>query len=127
MNNQPGHNAMIHGQIPSSRQWIVFFSSLLIVVVAIWCTPRLDWTMGPQIWSQFADWSRTYLPFPNEQNPGNWTLGPALFTLVFATALRLLFDRPPDCLRLPVGFGFLSLQVAYLWFRLVATLSLDTP
>ena len=52
---------------------------------------------------------------------------PAFGMLLLACVMRLLFQRPPDWLRLPVGLAFLVLQIAYLAFRLFATLCLDTP
>src|SRR5687767_2186434 len=38
---------------------------------------------------------------------------PAIAILFFATMVRSLFKRPPDWMRLPVGFVFLALQIAY--------------
>lgn len=51
---------------------------------------------------------------------------PAIGMLVLAVALRLLFNRPPDCLRLPVGLVFFTLQIVYLAFRALTTLCLDS-
>src|SRR5689334_4300453 len=53
-------------------------------------------------------------------------LYPALAMLLFAGTVRLLFQRPPDWMRLPVGFVFLALQIVYLTFRVLTTLCLDT-
>ncbi|MGZ8921665.1 MAG: glycosyltransferase, partial [Limisphaerales bacterium] len=53
-------------------------------------------------------------------------LYPAVAMLFLAGVLRLLFNTPPDWMRLPVGLVFLFLQIAYLAFRLLATLCLDS-
>src|ERR1044071_1990969 len=62
----------------------------------------------------------------SRDSPILWVLTPGLLMLAWAGTLLLLFDAPPNWLRWPVGAVFFGLQVAYLGFRLVATLSLDT-
>jgi len=77
-------------------------------------------------WQGFRDWRSFHLRIVGNESPLMWALTPAMLMLAWAGTLLLLFDKPPNWLRLPVGAVFFSLQVAYLSFRLVATLSLNT-
>jgi cellulose synthase (UDP-forming) len=77
--------------------------------------------------TDLLQWVRLNCAVINEET-SLWTiLCPGVLMLCFAGALRLIFSRPPDWLRLPVGLTFLCLQAAYLFFRVLVTLSLDTP
>src|SRR3954468_11667903 len=108
-----------------TRGWILFFICALVLIGG-WSLGRaVDWAAASRCWDDFTSWSCIYFAFPNEDNSHSWILCPALFTIVLAGTVRLLWDRPPDWLRLPVGLGFLILQIAYLGFRLIATLSLE--
>src|SRR5690349_7893237 len=123
MNNRSDRIAAASGETLFTRSWIVFFIAAVTIFGALSVGGELDWADASRSCEEFANWSRSWFAFPNEDSSRSWILGPALFTLVLAASLRLVSDRPPDWLRLPVGVGFLTLQVAYLGFRLVATLS----
>lgn len=79
-----------------------------------------------QWWSSFRQWGSFHFTLVTKDSPPLWVVTPAILMMAWAGTLVLLFDKPPNWLRLPVGAIFFSLQVAYLTFRLVATLSLDT-
>ncbi len=76
-------------------------------------------------WSSFCNWGSFRFSIVNKDSPLLWVLTPAMLMAALAGML-LLFHKPPNWLRGPVGAIFFALQVAYLSFRLVATLSLDT-
>lgn len=88
--------------------------------VAAACAPGQAWD-----WYGVTAWVRFHLPSVDPDSPLSWILCPTVMMLAWSGSLLLLFDRPPDWLRLPVGLVFLSLQAGYLAFRLAATLRLD--
>ena len=75
---------------------------------------------------QLVDRARIYFGLITQNSSLAAAFYPALGMLFFAATLRLLFQSPPDWVRLPVGFVFLALQIAYLTFRVLTTLCLDT-
>ncbi len=91
-----------------------------------WWTGWWDFTSLSAFWKTFSTWASFHLKLVNEDSPLGWVLMPTLLMVAWAGTLLLLFEKPPDWVRLPVGAVFLVLQTAYLAFRLVATLSLDT-
>jgi cellulose synthase/poly-beta-1,6-N-acetylglucosamine synthase-like glycosyltransferase len=107
------------------RGWKLFFVACVISFGALRAVQHVEREIGLRWWEDFTQWGRFHLGLVNDQSSLFNILCPALLVLATAGALRFLFNRPPDWLRLPVGLVFLSLQVGYLSFRLVATLSLD--
>jgi cellulose synthase (UDP-forming) len=109
-----------------TRGWAVGIGSVLATWAGLWLLEQAEGRGLTGGWEPFAHWARFHLPRVNEDSPLLWILAPTILMLAWAGSLLLLYDRPPDWLRLPVGFVFLLLQVGYLAFRLVSTLSLDT-
>jgi cellulose synthase (UDP-forming) len=100
------------------------------IVLAGWTLQWLagEWN-GPgrsALWQELTRWGRFHLGLVTPTSPLLWILTPAMLMLAWAGSLLLLFDKPPDRLRLPISAVFLCLQVAYLAFRLTSTLCLDT-
>ena len=109
-----------------TRGWTLFLVSLLVMWAGWWVFQPIEWRALAGAWEAFRRWGRFHLPLVNEDSSLLWILCPTILVLAWAGSLLLLFDQPPDWLRLPVGLVFLFLQASYLGFRLVATLSFDT-
>ena len=100
------------------------------IVLAVW---TMQWLAGERngpgwsaLWQEITQSGRFQLELVTSTSPLLWILTPAMLMLAWAGSLLLLFDKPPDGLRLPISAVFLVLQVTYLTFRLTATLCLDT-
>ena len=85
-----------------------------------------NWASCVEWWEAFRRWGEFHLRIVNPESPALWVLTPAMLMIAFAGTLMLLWDKPSNALRFVVGGVFFSLQVTYLSFRLVGTLSLDT-
>jgi len=96
---------------------------LLLVLLAGICG---NWASCVAWWEWFRDLGEFHLRLVSKESPALWVLTPAMLMVAFAGTLLLLWDKPSNALRLIVGAVFFGLQVIYLSFRLVATLSLDT-
>jgi cellulose synthase (UDP-forming) len=121
MNNQNSS----HAQAAPGIKLLLLLGALVAVSLYIRESFQIEAEVIWQYAGEFIKWSRGCLLLPAENAPISWIIYPSLITLGLATVLRLLFDRPPDWIRLPVAIGFLVLQVTYLWFRLVFTLSFE--
>jgi cellulose synthase (UDP-forming) len=99
---------------------------LLITLMVQWLSRHWNIPVLSHVWRVFTAWGRFQLGLVSEGSSWRWILAPTALVAAWAGTLLLTFDRPPDWLRAPVGAAFLLLQLAYLAFRLVATLSLDT-
>ena len=109
-----------------TRGWSLLLVLLLALWAGMWVCQQTEWPALTGAWDMFTRWARFHLPRVTEDSSLLWILCPAMLMLAWAGSLLLLFEKPPDWLRLPVGLVFLFLQVSYLTFRLVATLSFDT-
>jgi cellulose synthase (UDP-forming) len=110
----------------ATRGWIICALTCLLPAALLPALSEIDWE---PLLSTEADWLRAArggLLAAADSDLRRWILLPAMLMVAVSAVLRLLFRRPPDLLRLPVGLLFLTLQVSYLAFRLFATLSLDT-
>ena len=118
MKQDTTHSRSRHGW----NLWFVVFLGL----VAWYCLFDMeDWSWVTR-WQQLCQWGEFHLRWVTRDSPILWVLTPAMLMVAWAGMLVLSFDRPPNWLRLPVGAVFFCLQITYLTFRLVATLSLDT-
>ena len=108
------------------RGWIVFLASCLAPAAIMPALDHIDWEPLTDATTAWIRSIRTALLETANSDSTSWILYPAMLMLALSGALRLAFNRPPDFIRLPVGFVFLALQVSYLAFRLFVTLSLDT-
>ncbi len=109
-----------------TRGWIVFLATCLAPAAIMPALDHIDWEPFAYASTAWIRSTRDALLENANSDSTSWVLYPAMFMLALSGALRLAFNRPPDFLRLPVGFVFLTLQVTYLAFRLFVTLSLDT-
>ena len=110
-----------------SRGWKLAIGLALGTLLAQWLAASWDQPAVSALWRAFTAWGAFRLGVVNGHSSLLWVLAPAMFVAAMAGALLLAWDKPPDWIRLPVSGMFLLLQVAYLSFRLVATLCLDTP
>jgi cellulose synthase (UDP-forming) len=115
-------------RVPRDRAfvWKLVAGFVLVGLVVQWLTGQGNGPALSEWWGGFTAWGRLHLALVSQDSPFGWVFLPTILMAAWAGVLLLLFQRPPDWLRLPVGAVFLFLQVAYLAFRLVATLSLDT-
>ena len=109
-----------------TRGWTSFCVALLMIWAACWLGERMEWRPLVSGAEGFAQWARFHLPPVTDGSSPFWILFPTILVIAWAGSLLLLFNQPPDWLRLPIGLVFLCLQGTYLLFRLVATLSFDT-
>ena len=110
-----------------SRGWKLAIGLALGTLLAQWLAASWDQPAVSALWRAFTAWGAFRLGVVSGHSSLLWVLAPAMFVAAMAGALLLAWDKPPDWIRLPVSGMFLLLQVAYLSFRLVATLCLDTP
>jgi cellulose synthase (UDP-forming) len=108
------------------RGWRIFFAAGLATMAALWVSQNVEWELGSDCWAVCARWGQNHLPLVTADSPLLWVLMPGMLMLAFSGTLLLLFTKPPNWIRLPVGVAFCAMQVCYLSFRLFATLSLDT-
>src|SRR5207247_3417077 len=109
-----------------TRGWKILFSLGLAAVLGLWAFQNVDWDLWPYCWAACTRWGNVRLPVVTADSPLVWVLMPAMLMFAFSGTLLLLFSRPPNWIRLPVGAGFFLMQICYLSFRLFVTLSLDT-
>ena len=107
--------------------WKLLLALMVCVLGAIWASDYFPWRNWLAIGMEFGDSARAHLSFVSENSRWMWVFTPSLAIFIFSASVLLLFDKPPNWMRPPVAVVFLALQVFYLSFRLVATLSLDTP
>jgi cellulose synthase (UDP-forming) len=124
--SDPTQRSLDFGRSFCARHWKFGFGFALAVLAA----SRLagEWA-GPSLsaWSNvITAWGQYHLGLVTPNSPPLWVLTPTMLMVAWAGSLLLLFDQPPDWLRLPVGGVFFCLQAAYLTFRLTSTLCLDT-
>lgn len=106
--------------------WKLVVGFVLVGLLVQWLTGQGNGPTLSEWWGAFTAWGRLHLALVSQDSPFAWVFLPTILMAAWAGVLLLLCQKPPDWLRLPVGAVFLFLQVAYLAFRLVATLSLDT-
>jgi cellulose synthase (UDP-forming) len=109
-----------------TRGWKLVLGFILATLIVQWWSRYLEAPPLSLSWKVFSAWGRFHLGLVSEGSSLLWIFTPTMLMIAGAGTLLLAFDKPPDWLRLPVGAIFLFLQLAYLAFRLVATLSLDT-
>lgn len=109
-----------------STGWKLVIGFVLVTAIVQWLSRYWEWPALSLGWRMFSAWGRFHLGLVGEGSSLLWIFTPALLMGAGAGALLLAFEEPPDWLRLPVGAVFLLVQLGYLSFRLVATLSLDT-
>jgi len=112
------------GEFSRNVLWTVL--SALVFAALYWIVREENLLALAERWFSLRDWGSFHLTLVNKESPVLWVLTPAMLMVAWSGMLLLLFDKPPNWLRLPVGAVFFGLQVGYLSFRLVATLSLDT-
>lgn len=107
-------------------EWTFFISFLAVCVVVLAYWPDTAWDLSLRSWATFTDWTHRNLWTVTENSPLLIACLPTAFMGGLALVLQLLWDRPPNWVRLPVASIFLIFQVCYLVFRLTWTLSFDT-
>jgi cellulose synthase (UDP-forming) len=107
--------------------WKLFFGLVLAAVGGHWLITHMDWQGRLYDWTHFVDWGQFQLPRVVDGSPLTWVLMPGALTVALAGTLLLLFKSPPRWVRVPLWLVFSGAQAAYLFFRLVSTLVLDTP
>jgi cellulose synthase (UDP-forming) len=128
----------VNGPVPSSRVqsaaaswwtpgWTWFVVLMLGPVGVHWLATQADWSGLRLAWSRFAEQGNAYLPRVGDGAPWTWILLPGVLAVAVSGTLLLLWKTPPNWLRVPIWFVFSGVQVAYLFYRLVATLCLDKP
>jgi cellulose synthase (UDP-forming) len=110
----------------ATRGWIICGVACLLPAALLPALNGIDWEPLLSVATDWFSAARDGLLAAGDSESRRWIFLPAMVMLALAAALRLLFQRPPDWVRLPVGLIFLTLQLGYLAFRLFATLSLDT-
>ena len=106
--------------------WLLLVAALASAIVALNWWPDSTWNSVRQSWMVFHGWSNRHLLTVTEGSPLLVACLPCAAMLVMALALQLIWDRPPNWVRLPVAIIFLILQGTYLLFRVSSTLSFDT-
>src|SRR5207249_8869265 len=94
-----------------ARAWTLCIVSLLVMWAGLWVFQQAEWRAPAEAWETFRQWGRFHLPRVNEDSSLLWILCPTVLVLAWAGSLLLLYDQPPDWLRLPVGLVFLFLQL----------------
>ena len=107
-------------------EWTLFVTILTAGVVVLGCWPDDAYDMTLRGWVAFSDWTHRNLWSVTENSPLLVACLPTALMLGLALVLQLLWDRPPNWVRLPVASIFLVLQVCYLVFRVTWTLSFDS-
>ena len=107
-------------------EWTLFMASLAAGSVVLGFWPDIAWEMSVQSWAGFSAWTHRNLWSVTENSPLLAACLPCALMLGLAVVLQLLWDRPPNWVRLPLATIFLFLQAGYLVFRLAWTLNLET-
>jgi cellulose synthase (UDP-forming) len=110
-----------------TRGWRWFFALVLGVWGGHWLWSQLDTTALGLAWERLSSWGQNHLPRVVDGAPWSLVLMPAALTFALCGSLVLLCKRPPNWLRVPIWVIFSAGQLAYLFYRLVATLVLDSP
>jgi cellulose synthase (UDP-forming) len=127
MNNSAAHSRASSFEAKTLvRQGTTCVALALTVIALRWFLEDGNGVSLFDCWQWLREWGSFQLRLVSTESSLLWILTPAMLMLAWAGIWLLLFDKPPNWLRVPVGAVFLFLQVAYLSFRLVATLSLDT-
>ena len=122
----------MNNSVPTQRPpgltcgWKLVLGFVPACLIVSWLWTKWDWPTLSALWNALTAWGRFHLGLVTPTSPLPWILMPTMLMLALAGSLLLLFDQPPDRLRLPVGAVFLGLQATYLTFRLTATLCLET-
>jgi cellulose synthase (UDP-forming) len=121
-------NVRVAAKAPAAFSWawllVVAGLGALATALAIW--PEELWSIGIFGWTAFTDWAHQHLLHLADESAPGMTLLPCVGMLGIALILRLLWNVPPNFIRLPVALLFLLIQVAYLVFRLSSTLSFNS-
>src|SRR5205085_12000215 len=96
-----------------TRGWSIFLSALLLLWAIAWICPGINLHAVADVGHGFADSLHAHFPRVNEDSPLLWILCPTMLMIAWGGSLLLLYNRPPDSLRLPVGIVFLFFQVTY--------------
>ena len=107
-------------------EWTLFMTFLATGVLVLACWPDTALDLSLRSWAGITDWTHRHLWTITENSPLLIACLPTAFMFGLALLLQLVWDRPPNWVRLPVASIFLVFQVCYLVFRLTWTLSLDT-
>src|SRR5438552_15325091 len=99
----------------------VFAGDLVAVVlaaaalgIAVWGNDPGRWEAAVREAGELLNRARIYFSGATQNSSLAAMFYPAVAMAFFALTLRLLFKRPPDWMRLPVGIVFLALQITYL-------------
>lgn len=107
--------------------WKLFFAVMLSVWGGHWLWTQVDWAACRTAWERLRDWGAACFPRVMDGAPWGVVLMPAALTFALCGSLVLLCKRPPNWLRVPIWVVFSAGQLAYLFYRAVATLVLDSP
>ena len=83
-----------------THRWVIAFVSVLIACVVWRMLEQADWGVLAGLWEPFTQRGGFHLPLVNEDSSLLWILCPTVLMLAWAGSLLLLFDQPPDWLRL---------------------------
>lgn len=119
-------NPQTQARVTENWRWTCLLALLTAVLGGLWLRDSGSEIFQRVDWATWTNWLADLLPSPNQESSWQWVLAPAVAMLALSGSLLLLFDSPPNWVRLPVGLVFLTLQAAYLIFRATSTLSLDT-
>jgi uncharacterized membrane protein len=109
----------------SDWEWTVFFALVITGLVVLGFWPETVLGYSQRIWIAFSDWAGRHLFDATRSSQWLVAILPSIAMLVLALVLQLVWQRPPNWLRLPIASLFLLLQVNYLIFRVAWTLSFD--
>ena len=109
-----------------TRGWIVCLVACLVPAALMPLLSNVDWEPLTYTVTDWVRSKRAAFVALTSTDSNSWIFYPAILMLALSAAVRLLFKRPPDFIRLPVGAIFFVLQVSYLSFRALATLNLET-
>ena len=98
-----------------SRAWLFVPGFVLVFTVLSlgwpWIGSYLEVPSLSAYWETFTEWGRRHLGVIRPDSTALFIMAPAILVAAWAGTMLLLFDKPPDWLRLPVGLAFLVLQL----------------
>ena len=106
-------------------EWPLFITLATVGIIVLGYWPDAAWEFSLQSWTTLSHSAHQHLWSVTEDSPMLIACLPTALMLGLALVLQLLWDRPPNWVRLPVALVFLVLQASYLAFRLTWTLSFD--